>query len=55
MFRLNSNGLEVRINFPLWFKKFWMKRQGLCAKEHSEFKGYYCVKQPNHDGWCGCA
>lgn len=55
MIQFNFNGIKAEWHFPRWLKRFLMKRQGLCAKEHSEFPGLYCVHKPGHDGWCGCA
>lgn len=55
MLRISRNGIKWEVYFPDWFKRTVMKWKGLCARPHSEFKGLYCVKEPNHDGWCGCA
>jgi len=26
----------------------------LCNREHSMYKGLFCILSPNHNGWCGC-
>lgn len=51
---VNERGVVIQFNFPRFVRVCIMKLKGLCAREHSQFKGYYCIHKKKHAGMCGC-